>query len=266
MTQLRSIREKVECAPFHFWCDYARIDGEVLETAELMWFATGQKLSFFTRVVWTRFSPDTTRDRIDACLAHFTARGYPFRWYVADDSRPSSLSGHLESVGFRKAGATIPMTLDLRKLPQTLAIPDGVDIVRVHNRDQQTKFASLLDDVFMPNEASRPFTTLETALSLRLYDEKPRFLAMIDGEPAATSALVEADGVAGIYAVATAPRFRNRGLGALMTLLPLIEARERGQQIGILHASPMGEPVYRRIGFDPIGTHVTFQSPAPEIT
>jgi hypothetical protein len=34
-----------------------------------------------------------------------------------------------------------------------------------------------------------------------------------------------------------------------MTLAPLADAAAAGYQVGVLGASPMGEPVYRRIGF-----------------
>jgi predicted N-acetyltransferase YhbS len=58
-----------------------------------------------------------------------------------------------------------------------------------------------------------------------------------------------AAGVVGVLWVATAAEARGQGIGAAVTLAPLHAAREAGYRVGILHATPLGLPVYRRLGF-----------------
>jgi len=60
------------------------------------------------------------------------------------------------------------------------------------------------------------------------------------------------DGVAGIYNVATLPEARGKRIGSMITAAPLIDARERGYRISILHSTKMGYNVYRRLGYQEI--------------
>lgn len=75
------------------------------------------------------------------------------------------------------------------------------------------------------------------------------FIATVDGEPAACAAVSVRDGVAGIYCVATIERFRGRGLGALVTRAATAHGFENGARHALLHATAMGAPIYRKIGF-----------------
>lgn len=73
------------------------------------------------------------------------------------------------------------------------------------------------------------------------------------GAIVSTSALFCEGGLAGIYAVATPEQERGQGLGACATARPLEIARAEGYRTGILQASQMGAPVYRRLGFESYG-------------
>ena len=97
------------------------------------------------------------------------------------------------------------------------------------------------------------FTLAACELPFRTY------LAFLDDRPVGTSQLFTSAGVAGIYNVTCLPEARNRGIGKAVTSAPLLDARIMGYQVAILHASQLGYPVYRRLGFKDFGRMGVYQ-------
>lgn len=65
----------------------------------------------------------------------------------------------------------------------------------------------------------------------------------------ATSVLFLADGLAGIYCVATLPEEHGRGLGKHVTAEALRVAHRLGYGVGVLQSSTAGHSVYQSLGF-----------------
>jgi GNAT superfamily N-acetyltransferase len=75
------------------------------------------------------------------------------------------------------------------------------------------------------------------------------FLALVDGAPAAAAMTIVTHCVAGIYWVGTVPAMRGRGLAELCTRAATNAGFDLGARVASLQASPMGESVYRRLGY-----------------
>ena len=68
----------------------------------------------------------------------------------------------------------------------------------------------------------------------------------------------ESDGAGSVQWVGTVPGARTSGLGALVTVAVTNLAFDRGASSVSLQASPMGAPVYLRLGYETMYTHVEY--------
>jgi GNAT superfamily N-acetyltransferase len=98
----------------------------------------------------------------------------------------------------------------------------------------------------LPEDWEAPL--LDTMLA-SLHGSMQSYLAWVGDQPVATSTVFYGAGVAGIYNVATLKTWRGKGLGAAVTLQPLLDARAKGVRAGILQSSELGYQVYQRLGF-----------------
>jgi ribosomal protein S18 acetylase RimI-like enzyme len=222
-------------------------NAEFCDTPQLTWLRTGISNSFVNTVVRARLEPDQVDATIEETLAHF--RDLPaLSWWTEPDTRPSDLGAHLLAHGLTYTDGGTGMAADLLAMDDDLPAPPNLTIERVEDTEglQKWAYASIIGFEHPETDVRiwfEVFSGLGFDLPLRSY------VAILNGEPVAASQLFLAAGVVGIYVVATVPGARRRGIGAEVTLASLRDARAMGYRFAILHASPMGEGVYRRLGF-----------------
>jgi GNAT superfamily N-acetyltransferase len=222
--------------------------GEEKAAPRLHWIVGGSPLAYHNCVVRADLSPDEVDAAIAASIAAFRAHGVPGSWHLGPSARPAELGDRLVAHGF-VPGEEPGMAVDLRTL---VAVPEptGLRIGRVRDTTALDNWTAVLARGFGEGERE---ATWVAAMYRRLgYGETSawrHYLAWLDGEPVGTATLFLAAGVAGIYFVCTDPRYRGRGIGAAVTSVPLRDAHALGYRVGILGASSMGYPVYRRLGF-----------------
>jgi hypothetical protein len=234
-----------------FWRDYGRAPGaESHEEAGLRWFASGVPLAVFNGIPSVRLAEADLGPALARIQAVADGRGVPCLWWVGPNSRPSDLASRLERHGLSLARIMIGMEMDLAALDGEAPVVAGLRIERVQGPEAQRLWARLLAEGSGFGEAAaHALADVEPNLSHADYLRKPRYVGFLSDRPVATSALIPAAGLAGVYAVSTVADARQRGIGVAMTALPLLEARAQGYRVGVLQATVMGHPVYRRLGF-----------------
>ena len=228
----------------------------------------------FNIITLTRFAPDAIDRRVAATIDAARATGRPFTWWI-DPLAPAGLAARLEAAGLKQSARGPIMRADLTVEADAAGAVEGVDAVdaapvddeleirRITTEPEFAEFARVIANCWDPPSRT-VIEFLDKAaygmLGLARGGQSPTrtFVGYLRGEPVCSSQMLLAEGVAGLYNVATNAEYRRRGFGAAMTVAAMRDARALGYRTVVLEASPMGEPVYRRLGFVTCGEVVEY--------
>jgi GNAT superfamily N-acetyltransferase len=156
----------------------------------------------------------------------------------------------LNSKGFASHGASPAMAADTNAL-QPGALPAGYDFHRVRGPAESGQWVQAVAEGYpIPSSMARLFSPESLGADTEPGASVQFFVILRDGRPVSASMMYLAAGVAGMYFVATVPDERGKGLGSYVTAEPLRIARRLGYGVAVLQASPQGETVYRKLGFE----------------
>jgi ribosomal protein S18 acetylase RimI-like enzyme len=219
--------------------------------------------------VWkTRLPAEEADAAIDDAIAWFKAQNAPyFFWWTGGDSSPQDLEERLAKRGLismaeqtqelakgilsTEQGAPC-MIADLHKMNESVLkrTPGDFQIQEVTDEAALYDFKKVFVETYeIPEWAGQAW--VDATLKIGIGKTPWRlFVGYLGKEPVATNLLFNGAGVASVYAIATVPSARGKGIGAAITLKPLLDARDQlGYQYAVLFSTEMGVPVYQRIGF-----------------
>jgi GNAT superfamily N-acetyltransferase len=228
-----------------FW---ETLDASPLITVERrpegMRFTTGIPHPVFNGIMNSRLPGDDAA--VQAEIDYFAGRGLPMSWTIGPSDTPADLCERLERLGASHTSTNPGMLADLGDVREE-ALPPAFEIVQVSDEEDFRTFSRVLSEGF----------------GLPVFDEFARmfidtgdrggaiasFLGFLNGEPVATSRAILANGLAGIYTVATRESARGKGIGRAITLGACLYGKHSGYRLATLQASDMGHAVYQRMGF-----------------
>jgi hypothetical protein len=224
-----------------------RSGGEVCDEGDLLLYAAKTPFPALQEGVMRAHGGRRAAEVLERADDFFARRrrGYSVlvRAHADDDLRAAALAA-----GMVQLGNAPGMVLDHR-LPDAPP-PPGVALQRVQTPEDAAAFGRIMGSAYeslgLPGEVPpRIFAHPQTLVAPHIV----AFLALVDDVPSAGAMTIVTHGVAGVYWVGTVPEARGRGLAELCTRAAGNAGFDLGARIAALQASPMGEPVYRRMGY-----------------
>jgi ribosomal protein S18 acetylase RimI-like enzyme len=200
---------------------------------------------------------------IERARAFFSSRGRGFAvWARTDVEEDRELIASAETTGLRPVHETPEMLLDRRA--DSSPPPAGAELRRVATPEDAAGFWRVASSAYLSNGfPPEVFAYYDTHEGL-WADNVAAFLAYLEGQPASIAMTIVTKDVAGIYWVGTTEEARGRGLAKTLTATAVNAGFDMGAEIASLQASPMGEPIYRGMGFERIFDYRLLMQSAPD--
>lgn len=208
-----------------------------------------------TPIPWPMFNGAIATPALGSCdaaeraVASLASAGRPWFVWVLPDT-PASVLDAAARAGASEFDDQAPWMEAAIAGLEDPELPPGVTIAEVRDEAGHRLWAATLREIYEFPELGEQAWTMPG--ELRGWRDLPwrQWIAFADGEPVAVTLLYCGGGVAGLFGVGTKKAARRRGLGRLVTLLPL---KESGEQLAGFFSTPEGAPLYRSLGFEPKG-------------
>jgi hypothetical protein len=224
---------------------------DAADDPRMLRFATRLPSPMHNSVARAQLERDEVETAIEDVSAWYGERGTAFFWWTGPQSSPPDLDARLEAAGLTPAGVDWPgMAMSLADIDEELASPDGVVVEEARAEPDVALWAEVFTEAHDVS-AWAGESWVEAARRVQFAALPWRFwIARLDGESAGVGLSFVGAGAVGLYGIGTLASARRRGVGTALTLVPMLGARDDGADIAILHATPDGEKLYPRLGFE----------------
>jgi GNAT superfamily N-acetyltransferase len=242
---------QVELNLWETWSNFGRGPGCTLhDEGDALWFETPIPSIPYNTVLKFQVERDVDK-RIDALVQGYAERNVAPLWIIHPSFIPTDLPERLQLRGYQEIEIAPCMGRSLDNLPEPPPLPEGVEIREVLEEIDLIELYGFAAWRWGVPEEFRP--------QLRAMIEKFKigergsntrgWFAWKDGAPISKINLYNGSGSAGIYGVATKPEARGLGIASILMNVAMQAARDTGQDLCVLDASPLAEKLYRRLGF-----------------
>ncbi|MHA2170963.1 MAG: GNAT family N-acetyltransferase [Candidatus Kariarchaeaceae archaeon] len=193
-----------------------------------------------------------TSDEVSNVIQYFKDNHIPMMWFISPMGIDRGIDQLLDELGIEEATMQVPgmavdlLSFDKAKLNQK---KNSYEIIPVKDDTDIEMYTRIFMESFeVDADIKEPMESFSTEFAK--YPNASHFLAKMDNNLVATSSVIYAAGVGGIYNVATVPAYRGKGLASALMAACMLDALDRGYQYSILHSSSKGHSVYEKLGYE----------------
>jgi GNAT superfamily N-acetyltransferase len=203
-------------------------------------------------------------DEIETVKSFFANKGVPFMWWLSPKATPTDMSDRLLRHG---------MVLLEYRLPTLVAPLSTYKGGPVYNPEIEVWQANSVADLQAASAIRHTAFNFPKDSALTYFEDMAEdwlrgnparlFVARVgnEGPPTGIGALVVADGLPGVYAMATLPEWEGKGLGKAILNHILAAATADGYEKIVLTAGARAYSLYRKFGFEHIFEYKLFGLP-----
>ena len=243
--------------------DFARNPTTVVHDDEdVLWFTTERSNAWLNGASWCdlRHDPDA---QIHAVGVAAHRAGSAAQWITSPSCGPQDLEQRLQSCGWEpevEPGMAVSIDATFPEPPSDLTI---VEVSTDAGIREWTDVFDVSFGVDPPRGDAHPWLAPWRHLALGATSPCRLFLGRLgDVAVSCSMAFVDSDSV-GLYGIGTPPEHRGHGYGSALTVAGIRWGASRGAIVAVLQASPMGEAVYRSLGFDTVFDMTAWSLPRP---
>ena len=214
--------------------------------ADVQWACTGRPV--LNRIFGAGFSSENVADRVAAITTMVKSWQGNVTWITDPSTTPANLGEHLLKNGWAESPAWIGMAMRADAPIPEVPIPEGLKVVRATDQESLRECMGIFSGL-TPQHLVDAMVDVFCGLGCSENSPWSYYTAFLHGRPLARSMMFAAEGVAGLYWLATHSEVRRRGIGAALTRHTMLQARQAGCHLHVLQATDMAVSMYRRLGF-----------------
>lgn len=234
-----------------FFIEMAKLKGCELSIGNSYNWVRGEEGNWPSGIFDIKLQVDSSNNTIKDIVMRMKAGLLPNTIMTGPSTMPKYYDTYFYEYGLKRKYEATGMAIDVLNLNiEYLSDINDIKVSVLEDEEFLFNWCKIVSVELFSRSEIKAIEGFYDLIKLTFSDDNFKcFVAKNKGEILATSFLYLNKDIAGIYFVATAKAYRNRGIGKLITMAPLIFAKERGYRLAILQASPLGEIIYKKIGF-----------------